>query len=195
MPRPVIRRPRFGSSEHFCLCFQDEKPRGLSMRVLGLDPGSRFTGYGILELAPGGPRHVDNGVVSLKATLPLAVRLSQLSASLSELIEEHAPDVAAIESVFTHKNVQSALVLAHARGALMAVLGRHNIAVHEYAPAAVKTAMTGFGRADKAQMQKMVCLVLKLPALADVDASDALAVAFCHLRNARLQRALAGSRV
>lgn len=157
------------------------------MRVLGIDPGSRFTGYGLLELAGGGPKHVDNGVIVLSQKMPLAQRLAALSEAIDELVSRYAPTTAAVETVFAHKNVQSALVLAQARGAILAVLGKHNLPVSEYSPAEIKSSVAGHGRAEKPQMQKMVRLLLGLPEIAATDASDALAVGICHLRTARFQ--------
>ncbi len=156
------------------------------MRVIGIDPGSRFTGYGILEGPGGTPRHLDNGVLVLPPSLPMAERLARLSAGLTALVEEHRPEAAAMETVFTHRNVKSALVLAQARGAALAVFGRFGVPVFEYAPAAIKTAVTGYGRAEKEQIQKMMRILLKLPEDAASDASDALAAACCHLRTVRL---------
>ena len=156
------------------------------MRVLGIDPGSRATGYGLVDGVGGRPSHVDNGVITLSARLELPVRLARLTAGLEELVERHAPEAASVETVFAHRNVRSALVLAQARGAILAVLGRHHIPVFEYAPAVVKTTVTGYGRAEKAQMQKMIRMLLNLREDAASDASDALAVAICHVRSAKM---------
>lgn len=156
------------------------------MRVLGLDPGSRRTGYGVLELAAGSPRYVEHGVLPLDPDAPLEVRLAALSNALAGVLDRNRPDAAAIETVFTGKNMRSAIVLAQARGALLAQLGLRSIPVFEYQPAVIKTTLTGFGRAEKGQIQTMVRLLLKLPELPTTDSADALAVAICHLRNARL---------
>lgn len=156
------------------------------MRVLGIDPGSRFTGYGLLDWVQGAAKHVHNGVVKLNPEKPLSERLGVLSEGVEALVREFAPTVAAVEQVFTAHNVKSAIVLAQARGAVLAVLGRHGVPVFEYSASEVKTAVTGYGRADKQQMQKMVSLLLGIHTPAVHDASDALAVGICHLRNARL---------
>lgn len=155
------------------------------MRVLGLDPGSRRTGYGVLELTAGSPRYVEHGVLPIDVDAPMEVRLAALSHAIAGLIDRHRPDAAAIETVFTGKNMRSAIVLAQARGVLLAQLGLRAIPVFEYQPAVIKTTLTGFGRAEKGQIQTMVRLLLKLPELPAADSADALAVAICHLRTAR----------
>ncbi len=136
--------------------------------------------------------HVENGVFMLSPTKPLAMRLGELSVGLDELIGRYAPDGAAVETVFTHKNIQSAIVLAQARGALLAVLGRHGIPVFEYSPAEVKTTVVGYGRAEKSQVQRMVQVLLGLPDQAATDASDALAIGICHVRAAAFTARTAG---
>lgn len=156
------------------------------MRVLGIDPGSRFTGFGLLDWVQGNAQHVHHGVVTLNPQKPLSERLGLLSEGLEQVVRDYAPTVAAVEQVFTAHNVRSAIVLAQARGAVLAVLGRAGVPVFEYAAAEVKTTVTGYGRADKQQMQKMVSLLLGIHTPAVHDASDALAVGLCHLRNARL---------
>jgi crossover junction endodeoxyribonuclease RuvC len=156
------------------------------MRVMGIDPGSRFTGYGILDWVNGAPKHVDNGVIVLPQTKDLASRLAELSVAMDELLVKFAPTTAAVEKVFTAHNVRSALVLAQARGVILASFGRTGVPVHEYSASEVKTSVAGYGRAEKAQMQKMTRLLLGLHEVADVDASDALAIGICHLRTARL---------
>lgn len=156
------------------------------MRVMGIDPGSRFTGYGVLDWINGAPRHVDSGVISLSPTQPLAERLAVLTRELEALVERAQPAAAAVEKVFTAHNVRSALVLAHARGAILAVLGKFGVPVFEYTASEVKTSVTGYGRAEKEQMQKMVFMMLGIVAPARFDASDALAIGICHQRSARL---------
>lgn len=158
----------------------------MSMRVLGIDPGSRITGYGVVDGLGGTAGHVDNGIISLPPRQELPARLALLATRLDEVIERFSPAAASVETVFAHKNVRSALVLAHARGVIFAVLGKHGIPVFEYAPAVVKTTVTGYGRAEKAQMQKMIRLLLNLREDASSDASDALAVAICHVRSAKM---------
>jgi crossover junction endodeoxyribonuclease RuvC len=149
-------------------------------RVLGIDPGSRFTGYGIVERDGNRVRHVDNGVVVLKPRDPLEKRLVVLHRELAALIEKYKPDAAAFERIFFSRNAQSALVLGHARGVAVLAAAERGLPVAEYAPAEVKRAVATSGRADKHQVQQMVRLILGLPEVAQEDASDALAVAICH---------------
>lgn len=152
-------------------------------RVLGIDPGSRLCGWGVVERDGARLRHVDNGVVVLTDPAPLAERLDRLWAALAEVIARHDPGQAAIETVFTQRNPRSALVLGHARGVALAALAHAGLAVHEYTPQQVKKAATGTGRADKAQVQQMVTLRLELPEPPQADAADAVAVALCHAQH------------
>jgi crossover junction endodeoxyribonuclease RuvC len=160
------------------------------MRVLGIDPGSNTTGYGILEESGGVIRHLDNGNISPGTKLPFHKRLHGIYDGLIELIEEHRPDAVAIENVFVAKNARSSLLLGHARGVAMLAASCAGLAIEEYTPSQVKLAITGSGRAGKEQIQNMVKAILRLPEIACEDASDALAVAICHLNSAGLRTAL-----
>ncbi|MCC7463284.1 MAG: crossover junction endodeoxyribonuclease RuvC [Gammaproteobacteria bacterium] len=154
-------------------------------RVLGLDPGSRYTGYGIIDCGPHGERHVASGRIAVGGG-ELAPRLRQIFEAVAALVEEHRPDEVAIERVFVHVNPDSALKLGQARGAaLCAALVRGAVA-HEYAPRAIKMAVTGYGGAEKAQVARMVATLLTLEARLPADAADALAVALCHAQTRRL---------
>ncbi len=154
--------------------------RPAPLRVLGLDPGSRHTGFGLVE------RHGSQlvagtcGRISPDPRRPLSERLGEIAAALERLLAAERPDRVAIERVFAGASARSAIVLAEARGALLAVLGRAGIEVEEVAPAQVKSAVAGSGRADKSQVARMVCLQLGLARerLA-TDATDALAIAIC----------------
>ena len=128
-------------------------------------------------------QHVDNGVVVLDAKSPLGPRLAQLLTRLEAVITEMAPAVVAVEGVFHHRNVRAALTLGHARGVALAVAARRGLEIHEYTPQQVKKAVTGSGRADKAQVQRMVTLRLELPEPPQADAADAVAVALCHAQH------------
>lgn len=163
------------------------------MRVLGIDPGSNTTGYGILEESGGVIRHIDNGNISPVTKSPFHKRLAEIFEGLAGIIEAHRPDAVAIENVFVAKNARSSLLLGHARGVAMLAASRAGLDIEEYTPSQVKIAITGSGRADKAQIQSMVRAILKLPEIACEDASDALAVAICHLNSSGLTRALAGA--
>lgn len=157
------------------------------MKVLGIDPGSLNTGYGIVGKGQGGALvHVCNGAISPGAGLPIAERLLKVSEGLSEVIEEHRPDAVSIESVFSAINVKSAITLGQARGAALLSAARFGLPVFEYAPSSVKLAVTGFGQATKEQVQKMVKLLLKSQEIfKKADASDALAIAICHIHSCR----------
>jgi len=151
-----------------------------ALRVLGVDPGSRKTGYGLVERDGSRIRHIDNGVIVLPGKAPLAERLAIIHERLTEVVDTYRPDVAAFEKIFFAKNARSALVLGHARGAAMLAASQHALPVHEYAPSEVKQAVSTSGRADKNQVAMMVKLILGLSEPAQEDASDALAVAICH---------------
>lgn len=166
----------------------------MAVRVLGIDPGSRLTGYGVVERDGSRLRHVDNGVVVLNAKAPLEERLVVLHAELSKLLALHRPDVAAFERVFFSKNAQSALVLGQARGVALFAAASVGLPVFEYAPAEVKRSISTSGRADKHQVQQMVRFILGLPEPAQEDASDALAVAICHCNRAGVAAVAGGSR-
>ena len=156
------------------------------MKVLGIDPGSRTTGWGIVEKGPGGAlKHIANGAISVNEALALPERLFFISKGLEDVITEHAPEAVAIETVFTHKNVRSAIMLGHARGVALLVAASKNLPVFEYAPMTIKLSVTGFGGAEKDQVKKMVSMLLKTPAPVKNDAADALAAAICHIHHIR----------
>jgi len=154
-------------------------------RILGLDPGSRRTGYGIIDCGAGGERHVASGHIAVGGS-SLAPRLRAIFDAVAALVEEHRPDEIAIERVFVHLNPDSALKLGQARGAALCAALRHGAPAHEYAPRAIKLAVTGYGAAEKAQVAQMVMTLLELPRRPAADAADALAVALCHAQSRRL---------
>ncbi len=161
------------------------------MRVLGIDPGTAATGYGVVEEQEGSLHTVRFGAITSPATLPFAQRLLRIHRELLALVNELQPDCAAVEAVFFARNVQSALRLGQARGVALLALAEANIEVHEYSALEVKQAVTTFGQAQKAQVQQMVQLLLNLPeAPQPADAADALAIAICHQHAARLHRRL-----
>ena len=149
-------------------------------RVLGIDPGSRVTGYGIIDAAADTARYVASGAV-ITAKGPFTSRLADIYSGVSDVIAEHAPTTLAIEEVFFAKNAQSALKLGQARGVAIAAAVASTLQVHEYAPRSVKLAVVGSGRASKAQVQYMVRAILGLDTEPQADAADALAVAICHV--------------
>jgi crossover junction endodeoxyribonuclease RuvC len=153
-------------------------------RVLGIDPGSRVVGWGVVERHGAGLRHVANGVLRLDGSAPLELRLVELFARLSETLVRHAPAAVAVEGVFTFKNARSALVLGQARGVALLVAARAGVPVFEYAPAMVKRSIGAGGAAAKAAVARAVTGFLELGEAPRADATDALAVAMCHLHRA-----------
>lgn len=152
----------------------------MSVRVLGLDPGLRRTGWGIIEADGNRLRAVADGVVVSDAALSLAERLNQLFEAVSEVIATWTPDEAAVEETFVNKNPHSTLKLGQARGVVMLAPARLGLPVAEYAPTVIKKAVVGTGTASKDQVGLMVRTLLPGCAVASPDAADALAVAICH---------------
>jgi crossover junction endodeoxyribonuclease RuvC len=156
------------------------------LRVLGIDPGSRFTGYGVVEQRGRQLAHLGHGVIRLDPKAALEQRLAVLFRGLKTAAELFRPDAVAVEGVFTFKNARSALVLGHARGVALLVAAQRQLPVHEYPPAKVKKAVGAGGASGKDAVSRMVRAFLGLPDLGErADASDALAVAICHLHHAR----------
>ena len=154
--------------------------------ILGIDPGSRKTGFGVIRVDRKKPCYVSSGTIRLPVKEPLSIRLKVLFESLSEIIATHQPTVAAIESVFMAKSADSALKLGHARGAAMVACVTHDLSVHEYAARRVKQSLVGTGRGSKEQVAHMVRILLKLPGAPQADAADALAIALCHVNTCQL---------
>jgi crossover junction endodeoxyribonuclease RuvC len=164
------------------------------VRILGVDPGSLVTGWGVLESVAGRCTLVDSDVIRIDHELPLADGLALLHARLVRVVDDVRPASAAVEAPFHGANARSALKLAHARGVVLAALGAAGVPVAEYTPATVKKSVTGDGRADKEQVRRMVSHLLGRVRLGRTrDLSDALAVALCHAavapRLAALERA------
>ena len=149
------------------------------MRILGIDPGSRVTGYGIIESSGGRLRYLHAGQVQCSQG-ELPERLMKIHGDLQAIVSEYQPQEVAIEKVFVNRNVASALTLGQARGAAICAVAAADRPVHEYAPTQIKNAVVGTGRADKAQVQHMIQILLALKAKPPSDAADALAVAVCH---------------
>jgi len=154
-------------------------------RVLGLDPGSQRTGYGVIDCRAGTEHHIASGCIDV-AGQDMVVRLQRIYAAVSALIAQHRPQMVAIERVFVHRNPDSALKLGQARGVALCAAASAGASVHEYAPRAIKIAVTGYGAAGKPQVAQMVCTLLKLEGSPGADAADALAVALCHVQTRRL---------
>jgi crossover junction endodeoxyribonuclease RuvC len=163
------------------------------MIVIGIDPGTATTGYGLVnEDSAGRLILIDYGVVLTPPKTPMPQRLLQIYHSLREVIAEHRPDHGAVEKLFFSRNVRTALSVGQGRGVAFLALAEAGLAVDEYTPMEIKQAVTGYGGADKQQIQQMVRALLEMKELPQPDdAADALAVAICHLHSARL-RSLTG---
>lgn len=158
------------------------------MRLIGLDPGLRTTGWGVVEVEGSRIRHVANGQVQSDGEAPTAARLCQLFAGIEAVIEQLRPGSAAVEETFVNVNATTTLKLGLARGVALLVPGRLGIEVAEYSTTAVKKAVVGVGHADKVQVQAMVQRLLPGVQLAGPDAADALAVALCHGHHLQTRR-------
>ncbi len=148
-------------------------------RILGIDPGSRITGYGLVDQTPEGLAYIASGCVRINAE-NFPQRLKQIFDGIGEIVTQYQPHQLAIEQVFMHKNPDSALKLGQARGAAICAVFAHDLPVHEYAARQIKQALVGKGNADKVQVQHMVKILLGLQGEIQVDAGDALGVALCH---------------
>lgn len=165
------------------------------MRVLGVDCGGEYTGYGVVEQDDDGTlHHVCSGAIRLSPREALELRLKRICEGLHAVIAQHLPEQVAIEDVFYAVNAKSALKLGHVRGVAMLVAAQAGLEVVAYAPLSIKSAVVGYGRAEKSQVQVMVARLLHLPEIPKrADAADALAIAICHLHTAgTLQRQAAG---
>jgi crossover junction endodeoxyribonuclease RuvC len=149
------------------------------IRILGIDPGSRFTGFGIIDSDGRQARYVTSGCVRVSGDT-WAQRLGVIFTCINELVMTHQPQEMAIEKVFMHRNADSALKLGQARGAAICAVITQDIPVHEYTPAEIKQSVVGKGNAAKEQVQHMVRALLNLPGNPQADAADALAAALCH---------------
>ncbi len=158
--------------------------------VVGFDPGTARLGFGVVE-GDDEPTPIDYGVIETAASEPMAERLKQLYEGVVAILQQYRPDVCAIEQLFFSRNVTTALSVGQARGIVMLAAAQAAVPVVEYTPAEVKQAVSGYGKADKAQMQEMVRLILGLrEAPYPDDAADALAVALCHAQTARFRNAI-----
>ncbi len=150
------------------------------LRILGIDPGSRITGYGIVDAGYGKLAFVSCGVIKTTPRFPLANRLNEIFEGINEVIQIHDPEVAAVEEVFMASNPNSALKLGQARGAAVVAAMQNGLGVYDYSAKKVKRAVVGYGQAEKGQVQRMIRMLLGLSATPSNDAADALAVAICH---------------
>jgi crossover junction endodeoxyribonuclease RuvC len=170
---------------------------GARMIVLGIDPGTADTGYGVVESAGSRLRALTEGVIQTRPGVPLERRLAAIHALVEELLERHRPDAMAVEELYFGTNVRTAFAVGQARGVVLLTAGQHGLPVRSYTPQQVKGAVCGHGRAGKEQVGRMVQRLLALPEPPATDhTADALAVAICDLNRAPLARAvsLAGER-
>jgi len=166
------------------------------MRVMGIDCGGAYTGYGVVEQnGEGLLHHLCSGAIRLSAQEPLELRLRKICEGLTEIIRAYSPEEVAIEDVFYAVNVKSALKLGHVRGVAMLAAAQAGLEVVAYSPLSIKSAVVGYGKAEKSQVQIMVARLLELPAPPEpIDAADALAIAICHLHTVgTLRRQQAGA--
>src|SRR5579862_5181066 len=164
------------------------------MRVLGLDPGLRHTGWGVIDVVGNRLSHVADGVVHAPVDQPLAGRLVALFRQLAEVLERYRPDEAAVEESFVNKNAASTLKLGVARGVVLLAPAERGLPVAEYSANLIKKSVVGAGHAEKAQVQLMVRRLLPGCTIARPDAADALAVAICHAHHTATQRAWSAAR-
>ena len=158
------------------------------MRILGIDPGSRVTGYGLLEQRGSRLLHIDNGAIYARRDDDLALRLQTIYRGLCQVIENYAPETVAVEQIFVSKNVLSALKLGHARAIALLAAAQADLEIAEYAPNHIKKCVVGVGHAGKEQVQAMIRVLLPTARCEQADAADALAAAIAHAH-------LAGTRV
>jgi len=159
------------------------------MLVLGVDPGSRATGYGLIEKRPGGIVGVDWGQVCPPPDMPFYDRIHHIFVAMMEIMHRHGPQEMAIEDIFYAKNAKSSLKLGHARGAILVAAVHCGLKVFEYSPLEIKKAMVGYGRGSKEQVRRMVQVMLNIKVLPGLDTSDALATAICHANWKRYETA------
>lgn len=151
------------------------------MKILGIDPGTGICGFGVIEIKKNKPIMLDSGVITTPAHTPLPERLEDIYDSMHEIIEQNKPDVVSIEKLFFTKNITTGISVAEARGICLLVAKQHKLPIFEYTPNEIKKTMTGYGNADKKQMQEMVKLHLNLNYIIKPDdAADALAAAITH---------------
>jgi crossover junction endodeoxyribonuclease RuvC len=166
---------------------KQEQPR----IILGIDPGTMVTGWGVVQVIGSSLRHVGHGTISSSHAEPQAVRLSRIFNGLIKVLREYRPDGVSLEKVFFAQNVQSALKLGQARGVALLAAAEQGLDVHEYAAVEIKSAVVGNGHATKQQVQMMIGSLLRVSGRVPVDAADALAAAICHLNRQNFQARVA----
>lgn len=163
------------------------KKRNIVLRVMGIDPGTATTGWAMVEEKKGEPKLVACGCINTSKLKSDANRLVEIGKDLATLIKKYKPDEAAVEDIFFFKNLKTAITVSQARGVILYELAKNKIPIQNYTPLQVKQALTGYGRADKKQIQLMVKNILKLKAIPKPDdAADAVAIAICHINSRRM---------
>ena len=162
------------------------------MLVLGVDPGSQVTGYGLVKKKNNNLTCIHSGHISCSSKTPFYERIYKIFQDMNEIMGHYRPDEMAIENLFNAKNVQSSLKLGHARGALLVAAVQCGVRIFEYSPLEIKKSVVGYGRASKEQVRSMVKVILKLKDNPSLDTSDALATAICHLNWTRFESAAEG---
>ena len=172
--------------------FLKQWPETVTMRVLGIDPGTAITGYAVVEENQRGDLNlVTLGVINTPAHTPLPTRLQMIYKSLCEIVNLHQPEASAVEQLFFSKNARTAMSVGHARGVILLALANAGLPIHEYTPMQIKQAVTGYGGAQKQQIQEMVRMLLNLPTVPKPDdAADAAAVAICYIHRIKLDSLL-----
>lgn len=167
-------------------------PQGIlkiHMIILGLDPGTAITGFSLLERTQRGVKLLDYGCIKTEAGKPHHERLNEIAADVTVLINKYKPDTCAIEKLFFSKNVKTAMSVSEVRGVLIHLAGKVGMEIYEYTPNEVKSNVTGDGKADKLQIQKMVKTILNLKETPTPDdAADAIAIALCHAEHMKIQK-------
>jgi len=166
-------------------------------RILGIDPGTVATGWGVVEMAGGSLVHLDHGTIGSSAGLEQGARLKRIYRGLQEILARYEPQGVSLEKVFFARNASSALKLGQARGVAVLAAAERGVALYEYATAEIKLAVVGYGQASKEQVQKMVASILRVPEPIPADAADALAAAICYLHqrafHARIKESAPGN--
>ena len=158
----------------------------MTKRILGLDPGLRFCGFGVIDVMGNQLSWVDHGVIKVPTDLPIEQRLAFLFTALQEITQQFRPTEASLEKIFFNSNAQTSMLLGMARGVVALVPGLLNIPLFEYAPNLVKKSVVGTGHADKQQIQKMVSIILNPKKPISADSADALAIAICHASHSKI---------
>jgi crossover junction endodeoxyribonuclease RuvC len=155
-----------------------------NLKILGIDPGIADTGYGLVTVCGSKITHIDHGSIVTNKNLSLSARLVILEKELTEIIAKHQPDIAGVEDLFFSNNAKTAMAVSQARGVVLLTLEKHHLTIKEFTPPQVKQGITGYGKADKKQIQQMTKTILGLPEIPKPDdAADALAIAICSANN------------